>query len=211
MLNRSLLTNQFLNILSEIGLYSFLIMLPFSCSEMNIRIIILFIILISSYISFSIFYKIDIINIQVWTVIFTIILLIIFNIVENINFIKQFNFTIELSQRISLSTIMLSVAVLSRSLNVLISGKINIRIHPLLKYFIFGSVLLFVFMLILCPVFWIHYNINIHSNIQLANKLLKYLMIIFLVADYVADFKKVKMLNYCIITSLALYIISNFS
>lgn len=200
---------KFIEKLSEIILFSFFFILPFSYGEVSNKWRILFVVVIVLLMFFLFSRNRNRFNILNNSVIYYFLLMVIFSFIEKVNFIQQFNIPIAISRRIPLSTILLAFGMLIYLTRVLIEGKLQVSVHPFVKYFFGTCIFLFSLMLLFYPFLFFHYQMNLDPDIQLTNRILKYLMILLLVQQYCKNEIQVKRLTYGLITSLSLTLIIN--
>lgn len=198
---------QFLNKISELIIFSILFIFPFSNGDITTKWVILFIPLIISLVILQIFLIKNRFNTNRLSVVFAVMLMIIFDFSEKINFIQQFNLGVEFSYRISLTTILLSIGFLLFLMKVLINKKITNISHPFALYFLFTGAFLLVLMTLFYPYLWYHYQMNLDSNFHLLNRIIKYIIILLLVPNYITDTNKLKQMNLGIIVSISITVI----
>jgi hypothetical protein len=156
-------------------------LLPFSFPYIEIKeIVILFLLAFSfflltkrkekeySKVSYHVFRKI----------VFTILILIIFSIVEKLNLIQQFSIPMEIKKRLPFSTILILISIVLIFINAIKSGKNNISVPYLANMFIFVFIGFLIFNLLLFLIVKQHYNVAFSSGLDLLNKGLKYIFIV---------------------------------
>ena len=190
--------------LLELCLYLFLILLPFSYSVVDVRhgSINIIIALLLCTIFFTKRY--NILDLGSWKVFFAIFFLYVFNFSEKVNFIQQFGLPVEITKRIPFSTILLSILFLIFLVKYLINKNINLPNQPFIKYLFCAFIFLFVLALIFYPFLYIHYQMGLRSDLLLLNKLVKYLLILLVVTNYIDSETKVKRLSIPLMISLGL-------
>lgn len=192
---------------SEIILFAFLAIFPFSYGHLTIKWIILFIPLIIFLIILSQLLKKSRLNINNLSIIFVILLMIIFDFTEKVNFIQQLRIHVEISNRIPFTTILLAFAILVFMINVLKDGKVIISNQTFVRYLFYSCVFLVILMILFYPLLWHYYRMAIDLNIQLLNKIIKYLMIFLLASNYLSDEKKMKKMNFGFVLSIGITVI----
>lgn len=198
---------QFFNKISKLILFSFLVIFPFSYGDVTNRWIILFIPLIIALIVLHFLLKKSSFKINNFSISFAILLIIIFDFTEKVNFIQQFNIPVEITNRIPLTTILLTIGILLFLIKALIENKVKNTSHSIVQYFLFTCVFLFTLMVVFYPFLWYHYQMILESNIQLLNKIIKYLIVFLLTSNYASDKKDLKQINVGFIISLSTTVI----
>lgn len=176
----------------EITLFIIIMLLPFSYHSINIQWCVLLSILLGICLTIFFIKKIKPANHRILVVFFSICSLIIFDVSENVTIIKQ----------IPLSSLLISIAMILFLIKILLEGRIKIFNHPFIVCFFFSCVFLFFLMILFFPFFYLNYQMSFDTNIQLFSKIVKYLMIIILVINYLSDEKKLQIFNFGIISSL---------
>lgn len=198
---------QFFNKISKLILFSFLVIFPFSYGDVTNRWIILFIPLIIALIVLHFLLKKSSFKINNFSLSFAILLIIIFDFTEKVNFIQQFNIPVEITNRIPLTTMLLTIGILLFLIKALIENKVKNTSHSIVQYFLFTCVFLFTLMVVFYPFLWYHYQMILESNIQLLNKIIKYLIVFLLTSNYASDKKNLKQINVGFIISLSTTVI----
>ena len=201
--------NKTTDILLGILIFSFLFLFPFSFAKLDVKWLVLSFSIIISLIALRFYKKLYFKNMQVWGVIFALIFMIIFSIVDGKDFGGELNLPILTSTKISISTLLLFFAVLAYSIKVFSEGKIDITLHPLLVYFFFTCLCLIALIFIFYPVLYIQYRINIMLYVKHLDEILKYLLVLLLVTSYVTNETRVKRLSMGVIVSFCAVIILN--
>ena len=183
--------------ISEIALLLVLMILPFSYKTINTQWIVFLSILLGICIFWHLSKKMRQTNYRIWRVIIALLFLFIFDMAEKVNIFRH----------IPLSTILIVIAMLAFMIKILIEGKLEIITHSFTKYFFYACTFLFILMTIFYPFFFYHYQMQLDSNIQLFNKLLKYAILFILVANYLSDEKQFNKMNLGLIFSLSITII----
>ncbi len=192
----------------EISLLLILLILPFSYSKISVTQSLGFIILIL-FISIVWKFKANILRKEFWGVFLAIGFMYVFGFAEQVNFIQQFNIPIEVNKRIPLSTVLLAVGILLFLLKILIEERMQITTQPFARFFLFACFFLVAIMVLFYPFLFYYYNMKLDLNIQLLNKILKYLIIILLITSYISDESKLKRMNLYFIFSSILTVILN--
>lgn len=198
-----------LNKTIEILLFSILAIFPCAFEEINIQWTILLIsgasFLLISYFLIKVnrFGRLGI------SVLFSILFLFIFNFSEKVNFIQLFNIHINTKWHIPLPTLILSISMLIYLIKILIEKKIEFFLNPFTKYFVFACAFLFLIMIFYFPFLSHHYQMKLNSNIQLINKIIKYLVIFLLISQCTKNEIQIKRLNIVFIASISLSLIFN--
>lgn len=193
--------------ITEVVLFSFLFILPLAFDGINPKwnglltasaVAILLLVLTG---------KIKSVNPKILGIIYAILFLLLFDFAEQVNFIHQFKIPVEITRRVPLSTVLLVIGMLALSIKTLIDGKVKVINHPFSRYFLFACAFLVVLMIIFYPFLYHHYQIQPDPNIQLLNKVFKYLMIFLLLSDYLSDEKRFKKMSIGLIFSMSLAVI----
>jgi hypothetical protein len=128
----------------------------------------------------------------------------IFDFTEKINFIRQFGLHVEITQRIAFSTILLTTLFLVYLVNFLIKKNINLPNHPYIKYLFIACIFLFILVFIFYPILYIQYKMEFRSDIILLNRIIKFLIIMLVVTNYIDSETKIKRLSIPVAISLGL-------
>jgi hypothetical protein len=190
----------------KIVLLSMLFILPFSYGEITTEWTIFFSVSVAGCL-FLLLKRIKSVNSKVLGVIFSILLMLIFDFTEKASFVHQFNIPVGLARRIPLSTVLLAVGVLALLVKALTTGKIKMINHPFVRNFLFACVFLVILMALFYPFLYRHYQMHPEPDIQLLNKMIKYLMILLLVMDDLSDEKNFRRMNLGFIFSISLTVI----
>jgi len=183
--------------ISESVLLLILIILPFSCKNMDNQWIVFLSILLSGCIFLFISKKIMPVNYRILRVIFALLFMFIFDIAENVNIIRT----------IPLSTIFIAVALFTYMIHIIIQRKVKLICHPFMLYFFYACVFLIILTIIFYPFFYYHYQMQMSSNIHLFSKIVKYSILFILITNYLANKEKFKKMNLGFILSLAVTIV----
>ena len=197
--------NKILGIISEITLFGVLLLFPFSYEIISVKWAALLTLIIIWMILLQIKKKTPL-NVVAIFVLF----LIIFDFEERVNFVTQFNMSVNLSQYIPVSTIVLAAGVFFFLLKILVKSKLTVNNHPFARYFLFSCVFIVFFMILFYPFLSYHYQMNTSSNVQLLNKIFKYLLMFLLVSDCMCDETKQKRVSLGLIVSIGLTVALSF-
>ena len=193
--------------ITELVLLLILLMLPFAYGSVNTNGTIF----LSAFLSVCIFWyiskRIKPISQGVWKVFFAILFMFLFDFAEQVNFIRQFNITVDVAWRIPLSTVLLAIGMLALLIKIMIAGKVTVIRHPFVRYFLFACLFLVISMILFYPFLYFHYRMQPGPDILLLNKILKYLMIFLLIMDYLSDRKKIIRIDLSFIFSISLTVI----
>lgn len=198
---------QFLTKTSEIILFSFLGIFPFSYENVTNQWTILFLLASLALIGLHFLRGKTQFNFNIIGIVYAVLFMLLFDFAEKVNFIYQFNIPVEITKRIPLSTVLLVIGMLALLMKTLIEGKVKIINHPFTRFFLFACAFLVSLMILFYPFLYYHYKMQPASDIQLLNKIFKYLMLSLLVMDYLSDEKKFRIMNLGFIFSLSLTII----
>lgn len=191
----------------ELVLLLILLILPFAYGSVSAQWIVFFSASVSLCVFFLVSKRIKPTNHSIWGVVFAFLFMLLFNFSEQVNFIRQFNIPVEITRHIPLSTVLLAVGMLALLTKTWIEGKVKIIDHPFARYFLFACVFLLVLMMLFYPFLYCYYQMRPGPDIQLLNKILKYLMISLLIMDYLSDEKKFRRMNLGFIFSISLTVI----
>ena len=180
----------------EIALLLILMILPFSYKTINVQSVMFLSISVVACIFLLLSKMIRQTNYSAWVMIFALLFMFIFDITEKVNIIKH----------IPLSTVLISITMFALMIKMLVEGKLEITNHPFAKYFFYACAFLFISMVLFYPFFFYHYQMQANSNIQLLSRILKYIIIFIVVANYLSDEKKFKRMNFSFIFSLCVTI-----
>ena len=181
----------------EIALLLILMLLPFSYKMINPQWIVFLSISLCICVLMHLSKKIKPANYRIWGVIYALLFMFIFDMAEKVNIIRY----------IPLSTVLLAIAMLAFMVKILVEGKVRVIRHPFMKYFFYACSFLFILMILFYPFFFHYYQMSLDSNIQLANKIIKYIFLFVLISNYLSDEKKFKKINLGFILSLTVTII----
>jgi hypothetical protein len=193
-----------LNKLTELGLFLFIILFPFSYSTIDFghASINMFVALLLCFVFFIKRY--NILTFSSWKVFLAIMFIYIFDFTEKINFIQQFGLTVEITKMVPLSTILLSILFLVYLINFLVNKNTSLPNQSFAKYFFITCLFLFVLVLMFYPLLYIQYQMGLKSDLQLLNKIAKYLIILLVVTNYIDNETKVRRLSVPLMISLGL-------
>ena len=193
--------------ITELTLLLILLILPFSYDMVNTKQILF----LSGAISLCIFLYISkgtgIKNQGIGEIFFAILFMFLFNYAEQVNFIRQFNIPVEITWRIPLSTVLLSIGMLAFLIKAWTEKKIKLIGHPFAWYFLAACGFLVLLMILFYPVLYFRYQMQAGPDILLLNKILKYLMISLLITDYLSDAKKMRRMDLAFMAGLSITII----
>jgi hypothetical protein len=195
----------YLNIILEIVLFSFLVLLPFSHQELTHKWLILTIpvIVFLIYLQIS---KPTYFNLEIF---YTLLVMIIFSFIEKINIIQKLNIPVELSRQIPVSTILLAIGMFILLLKILIEGKFYMTEHPLATYFFYASIFVIFMTVLFYPFMYWTYQMKLDSIIHFLNRIFKYLIIFLMGINYISTLEKnkLKRFNIGLILSLSATVI----
>jgi hypothetical protein len=201
---------QILNKALEIVLLAILAIIPFSYKEVSNKWQVLLIFVTVSLICARIFQKKRSLSISNLGVVFAVLVMLLFDFTEKVNFVQQFNIPIEFGVRVPLSILLLAIGMLIFALKVLFVEKLQITNNHFARYFLYSSLLLIAIMLLFYPFLFYNYRMNLNSDVQLLNHISKYLMIFLLVTNYISDEKRIKRINVILIISLSITVVFCF-
>ncbi len=190
----------------KIVLVSILFILPFSYGEVSTEWTVLFSVSVAGCL-FLLSGRIKSVNPKILGVAFSILLMLIFDFTEKVSFVHQFNIPVGLTRRIPLSTVLLAVGALALLIKALITGKVKMIEHPFIRSFLFACGFLVILMALFYPFLYRHYQMQPEPDIQLVNKIIKYLMILLLVMDCLSDEKNFRRMSLGFIFSISLTVI----
>ena len=185
---------------------SILFIFPFSYGEISPEWTVLFSMSLAVCL-FLLSGRIKSVNPKILEVAFPILLMLIFDFSEKVSFVHQFNIPVGLTRRIPLSTVLLAVGILALLFKAFTTGKIKMIDHPFIRNFLFACAFLVVLMALFYPFLYRHYQMQPEPDIQLLNKMIKYLMILLLVMDDLSDEKNFRRMNLGFIFSISLTVI----
>lgn len=201
---------QFLNKALEIVLLAILAIIPFSCRDVSNKWLVLLIFITVSLICIHIFQKKRNLSVSNFGIVFAVLMMLLFDFTERVNFVQQFNVPVAFGVRVSLSTLLLAIGMLIFALNVLFVEKTQITDNYFAQYFLYSCLLLVAIMLLFYPFLFYNYRMNFNSVNQLLNHILKYLMIFLLVTNYISEERRIKRINFILIISLSITVILCF-
>jgi len=140
-------------------------------------------------------------------VVFALLFMLVFDFAEKVNFIYQLNIPLEITRQIPLSTVLLAIGMLAYLIEVAIEGKVQIAGDLFARFFLYTCVFLVVLMMLFYPFLYDTYQMKLGQDIQLLNKILKYLMILVLIANYLSGEGKLKRLCLGFVISLSTAVI----
>lgn len=193
---------------AEIALLSVLFILPFSYGGISPNWSGLFSVFLVALLFLLFTGSVQSVNLKkVAGVVFALLFMLVFDFAEKVNFVHQFNMTIKMTRRIPLSTVLLAVGVLALLIKALITGKVKMIEHPFVRNFLFACGSLVILMALFYPFLYRHYQMHPEPDIQLLNKMIKYLMILLLVMDCLSDDKNFRRMSLGFIFSISLTVI----
>jgi len=139
-----------------------------------------------------------------WGILLAIAFMFVFDFSEKVNFVHQFNLPFEMSKRIPLSSILLSLAFLAYLVKVLIEGKLIFSDLPFVRYLIYSVSFLCLSLFVFYPIIEVNYQMGFETDLHLLNKLFKYLLILILATNYLNNEKKLKRLSIGLVSSIVL-------
>ncbi len=191
----------------ELILFSLLTIFPFSFKEINIKWNIIFLLVIS-FLVLNVYFKGYIrIGKPGLSTFFSVLFLVLFDFSENVNFGQLFNIQNNLSWRVPLSTIILSIALIIFTIKILYEKRLTIEISGFIKYFMISCTFLIVLTILFYPFLYHHYQMDLDSNLQLLNKIIKYLVLLVLIFSYTTNEKHFLWLNTGFVISIGLGIL----
>jgi len=192
----------------EVSLFLILLILLCSYQQVSIKHSIIFI-FVTVFISYVILQeKTTIINANYWAIFLALLVMFIFDFCEKVDFIEKFGIPIEMSIRIPVSTILLSVAFLAYLIKTQIEGKLVLS-NPFSKYFLISCLFLCLLSCIFYPILKVNYQLGIETTLILSNKILKYLIIMLLTTSYLNSEDKIKRLSIGLVLILSILTITN--
>ena len=155
-----------LNRITEILLISFLVLFPLSYVMLTNRLMIFFIIMLLLLIVIFVIKKKKPIPFQLTNIIYTFIVLAIFDCIDQVNFFQLYNIHLDLNKWIPISTVILSIVLILYTSKLLIDEKINISYQNFLFHFVITALFLFILIFIFYPFIQYFYHIGFYLNIQ---------------------------------------------
>lgn len=198
---------QFLNNALEIVLFAILAITPFSFQEISFKWILLLILSSTSLMYLYIFQKKNNFNISNFGIILAVLMMLLFGFAEKVNFIQQLSIPIVLKMRLPMSTLLLATGMLIFGLKVLFTEKLQITGNYFAKYFFYSCLIMSATMILFYPFLFYNYRMNFDLDGLLLNHILKYLMILFLVTNYVSNTKRIKRINFVFTASMSVTVI----
>lgn len=192
---------------SGIILFSLLVIFSFSYGCVTTKWTIFFTLITIALIGLNFLQNILLFNIDIIRTAYAVLFLILFDFAEKVNFIYHFSISVELNWRIQLSTIFLAIGMLTFLMKVLVGQKAKFIEHPFMLHFFLACAFLIMMMVLFYPVLYSRYRIEPGPDIQLLNKVFKYLIISLLVGDYLSNEKRFKRISIGLIFSLSVTVV----
>jgi hypothetical protein len=193
-----------LNKLSELCIWLLLTMLPFSYPTTDVPHVLLYMVLAILIGLVVVFEKYSILSTVSWHIVLAIVFMFIFDPLEKINFIQQYNLPIKIGHRIPLATIVLSFLFLIYLVNYLKNKTLYLPCHTYTKYLFISCTFLLSLALIFYPVLYSQYNMGVKTDLLLIGRIVKYFMIFQILISYIDSQSNVKRVTIPLSISMGL-------
>lgn len=197
---------KYIEVVLEIILFVFLLLFPFSNDEINVKEIV-FLVSATSLVLFNIlifsFFKKE--NISLISALMIGLFIYIFDKIDNYQSFDGIQITI--FESLPLTTVLLSVCIITYLVKSLVTGEILVFTYT--KYFALTSLLLIISTVLFYLLLNSNYQPNPYSDIQLLNKIVKYVLILLLLNDYLSKGSNIYKLGLGIIASMSTVLMMN--
>jgi hypothetical protein len=197
---------QKLNRTTEILLFSILAIFPFAYEEINPKWYFLLVPVLMYFLINTFLISLKKIDKLITEIYLPILFLLFFDYSERVNFSQLLSVPFNIGWHLPLSTIVLSLAMISYLIKILIERKVSIIVPEYVKYFIFSFGFLAILSILFFPFMYHHYQIGTDAFVGLLNKGIKYFFLVFLVSNCTWDdgFMKKINLGFILIISVVL-------
>lgn len=163
--------------LSELGIWLLLTMLPFSYPTTDVPHILLYMVLAIFIGLVVVFEKYSIMSMGNWQLVLAIVFMFIFDPLEKINFIQQYNLPVKIGHRIPLATLVLTFLFLIYLVNYLMHKTLYLSYPAYTKYLVITCTFLVSLAFIFYPVLYFQYHMGVKTDLLLVGRIVKYFMI----------------------------------
>ena len=137
----------------------------------------------------------------------SLIFLVVFEYAEKLSFIQLFNVPVELRWRLPVSTVLIALSIAVFFLKACLNRNIKFIDNTFTRYFLYSNLFIIGLMALLFPFLWNHYQMKASLDLGFLNTMIKYMMVLIIVGDYLSTGKKTQKLAIGLAISLSLAVV----